>query len=285
MTGLLLSACNDLEREENWKEGHGNLQARVGSKDVQEKIDFAPAYRDFADFKEYIGKTDYEEPTGKWFDGSTLGYGIASGTMKSEDSYEVILFGHDPDGVDVDQDMRIQLTEIGANYQAKKLIDEDIVHIETISGEEEVYANTLPDRENVTYLLSAELLGEDGEVEDTLLGIIYVPEQEVNAELLLDHDVYHVGDEATLTLKNYGPAFFSFGKVYTLEKKVNDTWREVLFDEAFEDIGIHLSPGETYDQQVSLDELSEGMYRIVKEFYVEGLDDTVILGEEFTLED
>src|SRR5690625_7817823 len=134
--------------------------------------------------------TLYGEKTGEWFDGQDLGYGIPAGTMVAGDEYEIVLIGHDPDGVSINRDMRVQLHEIGQDYELGELIMEEDIHVEEITGTDEIYTNNLPEEENVSYVISLEVLDDANGVEDTLVGLIYVPEQEVNAELSLDRDVF-----------------------------------------------------------------------------------------------
>src|SRR5699024_9211655 len=128
-----------------------------------------------------LEKTEYNTSTEKWF--GKMGYGIPLGTMKAGEAYSVSLFGHEENGNEIDRDVRMQLTERENLYERKKLIKEDIIHVDTVKGEKTIYSSELPDAENVTYLFSMEILDSEENAEDTLVGFIHVPKQELNAEL------------------------------------------------------------------------------------------------------
>src|SRR5699024_7705715 len=136
------------------------------------------------------------------------------------------------------------------------------IHVDWITREEEIYSNQLPDKENVAYLLSMEVLDQHGQVEDTLVGVLYVPFPEMNAKLTTDKEVYQRSDEqATIILENFGPTFLSLGKSYSIEKKVENEWKVVPLDLAFEEIGIFLDPADAYEQTMDLKPLTSGEYR------------------------
>lgn len=59
------------------------------------------------------------------------------------------------------RDVRIQLTERENGYEKKEQILEEIVHVETVRGDERIYSGFLPETENVSYMLSAEILNEE----------------------------------------------------------------------------------------------------------------------------
>src|SRR5690606_20759194 len=112
----------------------------------------------------------------------------------------------------------------------KGLLVEENVYFEKIDGEKIIYTGLLPNEENVSYILSVEIM-KDNQVEDTRISFIYVPAKEMNASLSTDKTVYDKSNtSATLKLENYGPTFLTFGKAYTVEKKVNDKWRIVPLD-------------------------------------------------------
>src|SRR5690606_2947349 len=138
-----------------WEKGQGELTEQVGDPDdVNEEL-FVPTYSYFVDSKNFIKQTEYDTPTGQWFMNSEegkLGYGLSSGTMEVGEDYVVKLFGHDQDGVQMDRDVRIQLTKRDQKFEQSELIMEDIIHVDTIANEEEIYSNQLPDKENVVYM-------------------------------------------------------------------------------------------------------------------------------------
>lgn len=278
---LLLAGCG-------WKNGHGNLSHQIGSLDSVNEAFYAPSYAYLTDSQDFIAKTEYDMPSGQWFmhnGEGRFGYGLSSGTMEAGEDYEVKLFGHNEEGVHMDRDIRIQLTTRDQEYKQSELIMEDVIHVDTITNEEVIYSNQLPDKENVVYLLSVEILDQQNRVEDTIVSMMYVPTPEINAKLITDKDVYQSSDEkATITIENFGPTFLVLGKDYTIEKKVSNGWKVVPLEIAFEEIGVYLDPDNSYDQTMDLDQLASGDYRVVKSFNSDGLDLSATLAAEFTIE-
>jgi hypothetical protein len=115
-----------------------------------------------------------------------------------------------------------------------------------------------------------------------------VEKEEAKFEMRIQKEIYDKPvDEITVEIKNFGSTEITFGTYFWVEKFENDTWNRVPFKEnkSFTDIGLHLNPGETYKQIVHLqmlnERLTEGKYRIVKEFTS---NDTVItLAAEFEI--
>lgn len=67
-------------------------------------------------------------------------------------------------------------------------------------------------------------IDKEGIVEDAIMNTIYVPVQEINAELKISKNILKTsGQRATLIPKNYRPSFLNLGTYYTIEKKVADT--------------------------------------------------------------
>lgn len=282
---ILLTGCGLFNSEKNWEDGRGKLPEQIKSPDAVGEGFSAPPYDYFVNAQNFIDKTDFLPSTGEWFGAGKFGYGLSLGTMKAGEDYVVSLIGHDVAGVPVDRDVRIQLTKRDHNFKQSELIKEEIIHVDTITNEEEIYLSQLPNEENVVYVLSAEILNEQDEVEDTMASTIYIPTPEINAKLTTDKDVYGSSDEqATIILENFGPTFLSLGKDYHIEKKIADEWKVVPLDHAFEDIGVNLNPENAYDQKMDIDELTPGQYRVIKDFGTDGLDLTATLATEFTVE-
>lgn len=290
---LLLIGCGELNEktlgnEADWEDGHGVLSDQIGSPDSVTKEASPPLPHYFEDVIEIIEQTEYDMPTSRWFmhdDEGAFGYGLPSGTMKAGAEYTIKLFAHHEGGLQVDRDVRIQLTTRDQDGKQSDLVMEDSIHLDTINGEEEIYINQLPKAENMVYVLSVEVLGQQGQVEDTMVSMLYVPIPEIHAKLTTDKKVYSSSDEqATISLTNDGPTFLASGESYTIEKKVNHTWKVVPLDIGFEDIGILINPGNTYDQIMALDQLSPGEYRVIKTFNTDGLDLSATLSAGFTIE-
>ncbi|SDY24650.1 hypothetical protein SAMN05421736_101765 [Evansella caseinilytica] len=239
--------------------------------------------------EEIWGKAEYQEPTGKWFmhnGAGVFGYGLTSGTQKAGDDFSVILIAHEENGVPLERDVRIQLTELDDAYEKKERLTDEMVDVEAVGREETIFTGILPEKENVSYLLSAEILDDKGDVEDTMVSLIYVPAQEINASLAIagDDGISISAPEITLVLENEGPTNLFFGVVYTVEKKANGGWEAVNLDEAFISLGIILPAGESYEQQVDISKLGKGEYRITKEIQADGLDLTDAVQVEFVIE-
>jgi len=207
---------------------------------------------------DWAGKTEYAEKTDKWF---KTGFAISAGTMLPGEEMVVSIDRSVRDSLKY----RYRLTERDAALHLVAVLKEAI----TTSNE---FRAALPAKEGALYLLSAEVLNEQGEAEDTLLSLIEVPEQQLNARLFTDKDAYHANESVTLHLENFGPTALFFGLDYTLEVYEGGAWRALRFDNvAVPALGVSLSPGETYDQPLVLAErLPPGLYRAAKSFDAEG---------------
>lgn len=289
---VFVSACGFMVNEFQWEEGHGELPQMIGSEDVPMDGLLIPEYRDFVDFNNFIDSVPFDEGTGEWFGGGKLGHGVPAGTMRAGEEFEVVLFGHDPGGVEVERDMRIRLHELEDGYELGELVLDEEIFVDELDGREEIYRGSLPEVEDVSYLVSLEVLDLAGVVEDTLLGLIYVPSLEVNASLSLSEDVFEYVDDAkereevlvTLSLENFGPTFLTLGKDFVIEKLVEDTWRIAPVGLSFEAIGLHLDVGDVFEQTYDVSELRRGTYRFVKAFSVDGIDERQVLAVEFKVE-
>ncbi|WP_217586196.1 immunoglobulin-like domain-containing protein [Lentibacillus saliphilus] len=288
---LFLAGCGESGKEANrevdWKKGHGVLSSQIGHPDSPKGDFFVPPNSYLTSFGELVDQTEYDMPTGQWFmhnGEGQLGYGLSSGTMRAGEDY-VVTLGHHNGSVTIDKNVRIQLTARDQTYARSELIVEDIVHVDAVTNEQDIYVNQLPDKENVVYVLSVEILDRHSQVEDTMVGMIYVPTPEINAQLTTDQDVYDKSDEkATIKLENAGPTFLSLGTYYTIEKKVNDEWKVVPLETGFNDIAILLNPNELYDQTIDLNQLTPGTYRVVKAFESTGLELSATLAAQFSVE-
>lgn len=233
-------------------------------------------------------KTEYDAPTGKWFlhNGSGhFGYGMPHGTFRAGDEFAVHLYGHNPDGETLQRTIRITLTERSNDFENLQTVIEEDVFIEVVEeGDHEILSAKLPEKENVKYVLSVQIVNDAGEVEDTLLSMLKVPAEEINATLHTDKEVYSDKDkELTLIVKNEGPTDLFFGVYYSIEKLVDGEWEEIFLDTAFIDIGIQLPDGKEYEQKINIEPLKPGSYRIYKDVMADGLDLKERLMVEFTV--
>ncbi|MCE7791564.1 hypothetical protein K8O68_03875 [Salipaludibacillus sp. CUR1] len=280
------------EQEEDWEEGQGNLPDSVGdpqSVDLSaEEKEFLSTYLYFDHGDDLWKKTDYGPPTGTWFfkDGKgSLGYGMPAGTMKSGGNFSVELIAHEEDSVAMEREIRVRLTEMEKTEEKEKVVDET-VYVETAGSSEIVYSGNLPDNKNAGYLLSVEVINDEGEVEDTRLSFMYVPVPEMNASLRTDQETYtETDEEVKLILENAGPTYLFIGEYYSVEKKVGDTWRKVPLELAFNDIGLYVGIGEEHVDTVDMTDLDSGTYRLIKDMHTEGIDLSAELAAEFTIQE
>ena len=84
------------------------------------------------------------------------------------------------DEVDLSKDVRFQLTKRDNDDNLVEIVEEKKTYIDTITSAtyKEYFSTSLPDIENTYYMLSIEVLGENGQVEDTVITKIFVPEIE-----------------------------------------------------------------------------------------------------------
>lgn len=271
------------------QEAYGDLPSRIGDGLDHEPVVQEELMSDFLEFypEDVWQELEYEQPTGKWFfadGGGILGYGLTVGEQKASSSFEVVFIGHKQDGEPIERDVRIQLTERDG-YNRHEVVEEETVYVEKVDNNETIYTGELPDKENVAYLLSAEILSDGGEVEDTRISYIYVPIPEMNVSLEMDQRIYSTSDNsAILQLHNEGPIQLLTGKSYAIEKKEDGEWQPLPLEIAFNDIGIEMPIGSQHRDVVDISEFHAGEYRVLKSFYSSNGDGEQILAAEFTIE-
>ena len=92
--------------------------------------------------------------------------------------------------------------------------------------------------------------------------------------LVMEKKQYLTTDkELTATIQNDSDIEISYGRHFSIQKKIDNTWYSVPFKtDLFEDIGLRLSPHEITQETFSLvrlkDALSPGEYRLLKSFNV-----------------
>ncbi|MBU9713872.1 immunoglobulin-like domain-containing protein [Evansella tamaricis] len=278
-----------MSEEDEWETGHGELPNSIRS---SENFDLNMD-KDILDFlyqfnEEYWGRTEYEQATGEWFfqDGiGSLGYGLSNGIHRKEEEIFVSFITHNDESIFLDRNVRIQLTERDGQLEKKDEIVNETIYIDEVNGDHTIYTALLPEKENTFYLLSVEIINNEGVVEDTRVSSIYVPVPEINATLETEKEIYGSStSEITLLLQNHGPTILFFGTYYTIEKKIDGAWHKVPLDIAFPDIGITLSVNDTYTENVDISTLEQGKYRVVKEIQADGLSLDTVLAAEFTRE-
>ena len=127
-------------------------------------------------------KTEYDDSTGNWFgEGKgNIGFGISAGEMEPNTKVSASLRAISVDEVDLSKDVRFQLTKRDNDDNLVEIVEEKKTYIDTITSAtyKEYFSTSLPDIENTYYMLSIEILGENGQVEDTVITKIFVPEIE-----------------------------------------------------------------------------------------------------------
>ncbi len=126
---------------------------------------------------------------------------------------------------------------------------------------------------------------ENNSIVDCIRGIITIPEQEVKAKILLDKNVYRVGETVEFKIVNLGGTPISFGRPYQVYYLDNGKW--VIADNLIPDTWtmelIVLEKNGSYAQRISLENAVPGQYKIVKIIHGEGTNITMRLETEFTV--
>ncbi|WP_079909835.1 immunoglobulin-like domain-containing protein [Paenibacillus sp. 32352] len=97
-----------------------------------------------------------------------------------------------------------------------------------------------------------------------------VPSSPPAAKLYADKTQFRSSETMSLHLKNESSSRISFGVGYKIDIQKNNEWAPYPMTIAFVDIGIMMEPGGGHDQDVPLNQLKKGHYRITKEVYLEG---------------
>ncbi|KGP73460.1 immunoglobulin-like domain-containing protein [Pontibacillus yanchengensis] len=120
-----------------------------------------------------------------------------------------------------------------------------------------------------------------------------LPTEYVNKETKIvmktEKSIYSMAaNEIKITVENQGSNPLSFGTFYRVEKFKEGTWYEVPFEKKteFNDIQLSIKANESYNQEVLTKllnyHLTQGLYRIVKEFESENEDFKI--AAEFTID-
>ncbi|MEK6264945.1 MAG: hypothetical protein N2B06_09290 [Clostridium sp.] len=125
-------------------------------------------------------RTEYADFTGKWFSegNGNISFGISAGVIDPNTEVSISLMAMSAHGAKLVRDVRFQLTERDKEYKLLEVIEEEKVYIDTITSAsyKEYFSTFLPGKEDTYYMLSTEILDENGQAEDTVVTQIYVPE-------------------------------------------------------------------------------------------------------------
>ncbi|WP_312115441.1 immunoglobulin-like domain-containing protein [Brevibacillus reuszeri] len=107
-------------------------------------------------------------------------------------------------------------------------------------------------------------------------------EQDLQVEMSIPKKNYAAGTEkVSIEVKNHGSDQLLYGVAYQVEKREQGTWYAIPFqpNTAFVDIGIIVEPNHTRDEEMNLKMLdypmTNGEYRMIKSFYVNGRELTL----------
>ena len=239
---------------------------------------------DYDKEEEFWNNMEFNQPTEKWFHPGPLGYGISTGSIPP--GSEVCIYVTPDNKMNIDDSLKIkaQLTRRDENWALLEVLKSSTVMIDSIKTYTVLTAK-LPENQGEYYLLTAEIIGEKGEVLDTLMSKIYVPLQGISAELATDRKVYGPKDTVNFQVVNHGPTILSFGRPFTVEALKNGVWTELPLEMFFTMELIMLKPGESFEQSLDLgdfqEHFKEGRYRIIKQVSGEGTDIQEKLSAEF----
>ncbi|REK63490.1 MAG: hypothetical protein C6P35_14530 [Cohnella sp.] len=204
------------------------------------------------------------------FAGHGIGVSVSAGAKKPGDRVDASIHVIEPAKARdiLTRTIRCKLTERkrdGAYLRTVAESTERLTDLNSYSG----FSAQLPEKEGAWYYLTAEILSGE-QVEDTALGALEVPVQEVKAELTLDRPAYPGSGDIVVTLRNNEPTTLFYGLDYRLEHRDGDIWTPVPMEEnaAVPAIGIELKAGGAWKQKIRVTDLPSGEYRIAKD--VEG---------------
>jgi hypothetical protein len=224
-------------------------------------------------YNEYLDiKTGYGPATGKWFNNSTggsIGYTLSSGVMGPGENVLSIV-----DDYPLEKTLRFRLSELDKNYKPIAILDELLITKSRINAPwSPRYTSQLSEKEDMLYLLSVEALSTNEEIEDTILSVIYVPDQELKAKLSLDKQQYTTKEKPILKITNHGAVVINCGLTYYTEIYNGSDWEYAPIERVFPMPMITLKPGESYEQNVQIHDLVPGKYRIYKDAKIEGINE------------
>ncbi|NJP36214.1 immunoglobulin-like domain-containing protein [Alkalicoccus luteus] len=276
---LLLAACGsgELSAETEWEEGYGELPDAIESKFTHEEDILACLHDNgWTHGENFDEAADPGKRTGTWFlhdGGGTFGYGWPHGIMPSGTEYEAVLFEHGEGEADVDR--KLQLTVVDySSCEAGETVVQERTGIGSFDQKKTFFSGEIPGPDGMLYLSELSVLHPDtGEAEDTRSGFLLTAPNEIGAALSYENDA--------IKLENTGPVPLVTGSAYTVEKRVNETWRTVPTEQAFTDEAIAIGIGESVEETVELPELAAGEYRLVKQVHPDGFSGEYTLAIPF----
>jgi len=215
-----------------------------------------------------------------------LGYSISVGVTEPGETVGVHFYAWKQDRVDLPGPVEFKLIRIDEEGNPLGVVNQETREIKTVGSGRVGWETNVLGVAPAYYKFGVIIRDEDGGVFGKLVSTLYVPRQELNAELSLNKKEFRSGETLELTIVNEGPTTLFFGMYYTVEYLGGDgLWRQAswLYPNAWYDIGYSLQPGKAYNQSIELFSVLAGTYRISKEVSAEGTNISRTLTESFTV--
>jgi len=155
-------------------------------------------------------------------------------------------------------------------WNGAEMIDEDVASVETLqSGERVTLGVRLPPRAPASYQLRLRVVPPEGSAK-SFLWPVEVPEQRVEARMVVQPGRLARGQTFTATLHNDGPTEIRTGQAYELERFAVGAWESVDPFDGDENrgwllIALLLAPGGSLDFQVQVPRTTQpGRHRMIK---------------------
>ncbi len=154
----------------------------------------------------------------------------------------------------------------------------DTLHIPSKSKVFLVYRRFTP-------IITGEFIIQCSGVRKTVL-IFDLPSEGETVNAMMNKHSFMNTDDATLFITNIGLNRLTLGDKYEIQKKDGDSWVEVPpsdYRDVWLDYLLELDSGGIFRQQVEIDRLEAGLYRISKEIYTEFPQEHFTLFVEFEI--
>lgn len=191
----------------------------------------------------------------------------------------------------IGKQIRVILTEVDNNLKKRRVVAEKM-YKEDVRSADEIRRKIpfqisiiVPQKKDILYTLLTELIEEDGKASDSIIGVIYVPGDEINAMLTTDKQVYTSDESLQMKLIDYGPTWLFHGGSYLLEIEENGAWVPLNNKGTATLEGHTTSPGRDYTLEIKLDKYAHGKYKISKSVGVEKGDFGATLTASFEIVD
>jgi len=245
-------------------------------------------------FEPYLAKANQPEAlatllgeevlTGEWFmhnNAGQVGYTTVTGYQAKNTTQPIQLFAYG-DSQPEPQTVRLTISQLepGEKVSEGKVISETTFDNIDVTDRLGLTTVTIPESDGV-YVYRLESLTTSGKVTDRVLSVFYNVLPKLDLALEVEHDTE---SQATWVLHNHGQTPVTFGVDYALEKYDDGEWRKVPLDLAFIEIAVQLAPGETYENDFSVEALARGEYRLVKTIQAPDYGETFTLQAPFLIE-